>query len=327
MNKTTSMQQSNKYFVVCRMQQQPYCATQWPVAQICLGQVQQVRQRLHVRCQGQVCQVRRATSLFAKEGNNEPLAKDGNWAGYDDEPLAIRAFATYLVQGNNEPLATKGYKTASIMQSNDKPLATEDDRATTFNDCKGTKAPMTRSIALQSLIIAIKRQSACNEISLSATLLQQMHWSNTFMSSSWEAMSTWLHHATINVADCRSNNNENFHAEHEQLHWQQSPSLLGGAQVPQNKCLVGEGVELLMTINLIGDWTMGNSEAVHPVHLTHKQCRGFPAVCAAAYSAQAMTTIAISKADNVVICYNQTFLLLVSTKSVNHKPQINQIEV
>jgi hypothetical protein len=28
-------------------------------------------------------------------------------------------------------------------------------------------------------------------------------------------------------------------------------------QQQQDKCLVGEGVQLLKTINLIGDWTMG----------------------------------------------------------------------
>jgi hypothetical protein len=54
-------------------------------------------------------------------------------------------------------------------------------------------------------------------------------------------------------------------------------TLLGGAQLPQDKCLVGEGVKLLTIINIISEWTMGNSEAVCPVHLMHKKCRGFPA--------------------------------------------------
>jgi hypothetical protein len=29
--------------------------------------------------------------LLANEGNDEPLSKDGNWAGFDNEPLATRA--------------------------------------------------------------------------------------------------------------------------------------------------------------------------------------------------------------------------------------------
>ncbi len=45
-----------------------------------------------------------------------------------------------------------------------------------------------------------------------------------------------------------------------------------------------------MTINLIGDWTISNSEAVCPIHLMHKQCRGFLAQgLPADYSVQAMT--------------------------------------
>ncbi len=35
------------------------------------------------------------------------------------------------------------------------------------------------------------------------------------------------------------------------------------------------------------------------------------------------TTLAISKADNIIPCNNQTFPLMLSTKSVNHRSQIN----
>ncbi len=55
---------------------------------------------------------------------------------------------------------------------------------------------------------------------------------------------------------------------------------MGGAQAPQDKSLVDEGVELLKKIYLIGDWTMGNSEAAEAFQ--HKDC-------AAAYSVQAAT--------------------------------------
>ena len=39
------------------------------------------------------------------------------------------------------------------------------------------------------------------------------------------------------------------------------------------------------------------------------------------------TTVLISEADNIVPCKDQTLSLSLSTKSVNHRPQINQIEV
>jgi hypothetical protein len=40
-----------------------------------------------------------------------------------------------------------------------------------------------------------------------------------------------------------------------------------------------------------------------------------------------VTTVPISEADNIVPRNNQTFSLLLSTKSVNHRPPINLIEV
>jgi hypothetical protein len=39
------------------------------------------------------------------------------------------------------------------------------------------------------------------------------------------------------------------------------------------------------------------------------------------------TTVAISEADNIVPRNDQTFSLSLSTKSVNRRPQINEIEV
>ncbi len=122
--------------------------------------------------------------------------------------------------------------------------------------------------------------------------LQPMCWSNTFMLSLWEGMLTWLRHLTTTAVDCRSNINKHCQADHEQLHWQQSPSLLGGTKAPQGKCLVGEGMELLTTINPIGEWIMGNSEAVHHVQLTTRQCGGSPAtgLCCCLFCASHNTT-------------------------------------
>ncbi len=104
-----------------------------------------------------------------------------------------------------------------------------------------------------------------------------MHWSKSFVPSLHKAMWAWLSCMTTNLVDPRSNNNENCQAEYQWFYWQQLPLLMWSAQALQDKFLVGKGIQLLTTINLIGDWTMGNGEAVCSVQLTHKQCRGFQA--------------------------------------------------
>ncbi len=79
-------------------------------------------------------------------------------------------------------------------------------------------------------------------------------------------------------------------AKHERLHWQQLPSLSGGAQAPQDKCLVGEGVELLTTISLNGYWTMATVKLCAPCTWQTNSAEAFQGkVCATAYSAQAAT--------------------------------------
>ncbi len=45
--------------------------------------------------------------------------------------------------------------------------------------------------------------------------LQQMRWSKTFVSSSWEATLAWLHCGTINFVVCRSNNKNIVSAYHQ----------------------------------------------------------------------------------------------------------------
>jgi hypothetical protein len=67
------------------------------------------------------------------QGDNEPLATKGNRA-------------MYVMQCNNEPLATKSNRAAYVVQGNGKPLITESNWAIFFDNCKGAKAPSTRSI-------------------------------------------------------------------------------------------------------------------------------------------------------------------------------------
>jgi hypothetical protein len=107
----------------------------------------------------------------------------------------------HIVQGNNEPLATIG------------------NWATTFDNCEDVKVSAVKLIAPIAILHHCKSAIApvMKLVSL-RPLLQQMRRSKTFVSSSWEATSTWLCHATINFVYCRRDNNENRQAEHTQLH-------------------------------------------------------------------------------------------------------------
>ncbi len=98
----------------------PYLATWWPAAQVCWGWVRQVRQRQHVhwqrcvhcqrqvhlvcqgccvRCWGQVWQERQGGCIHQggpqrasfQRRQWQPLDKNGNWAGCNNEPLSTRA--------------------------------------------------------------------------------------------------------------------------------------------------------------------------------------------------------------------------------------------
>ncbi len=44
---------------------------------------------------------------LAKKGDDEPLAKDGNWLGTMMSPLPQGQLAAYVMQDNNKPLATR----------------------------------------------------------------------------------------------------------------------------------------------------------------------------------------------------------------------------
>ncbi len=88
--------------------------------------------------------------------------------------------------------------------------------------------------------------------------LWHMRWSKTFMSSLRQATPPRLHRMTNNVVHCRSNNNNHCVCTSGTCRsCQQSQPLLAGAQAPRDECLVSEGVELLTTINLIGEWAIG----------------------------------------------------------------------
>jgi hypothetical protein len=45
--------------------------------------------------------------LLSKEGDKEPLAKDGNWLGTTMSPLPQGLLAVYIMQDDNKPLATR----------------------------------------------------------------------------------------------------------------------------------------------------------------------------------------------------------------------------
>jgi hypothetical protein len=59
----------------------------------------------------------------------------------------------------------------------------------------------------------------------------------------------------------------------------------------------------------------------------HKNCFGQADPHGITTTSSHATTVAISEADNILTCNDQTFLLLLSTKSVNHRPPINEFEV
>ncbi len=44
---------------------------------------------------------------LAKEGDNTPLAKDGNWLSTTMSPLPQGQLTVYLMQEDDEPLATR----------------------------------------------------------------------------------------------------------------------------------------------------------------------------------------------------------------------------
>jgi hypothetical protein len=74
--------------------------------------------------------------VYAVQGNNEPFAKNGDWAGCEDEPLATRAIG---------PVRRAKQRTKS-------------NWATTFNDCEGAKALTIKLIA--PIVIPYHRNEA-----------------------------------------------------------------------------------------------------------------------------------------------------------------------
>jgi hypothetical protein len=205
---------------------------------------------------------RATTSLLPKKATTNPWPRMVTGLGTTMSPLPQGQLAVYIVQCDNEPLTANGNRVAYAVQGNDKPFATMDDWAMTFDDREGAKAPTVRLIA--TITILHHRKSAIVPAMKLVCLrppLQHMHWSKTLMSSSRQATPTRLHRATNNIVHCRSNNNNYcVRTSGTCRSRQQSLPLLASAQAPQDKRLVSEGAELLTTINLIGDWPMGNSD-------------------------------------------------------------------
>jgi hypothetical protein len=56
----------------------------------------------------------------------------------------------------------------------------------------------------------MEHQSACDETGLTVTTIATNALVKTFVSSLQEAMPTRSHCATINIVDCRNNDNKNF---------------------------------------------------------------------------------------------------------------------
>jgi hypothetical protein len=110
------------------------------------------------------------------------------------------------VQDKDEPLATKGLRAAYAMQGNNEPLTTIGDWAKTFDDCEGNKAPTVKLISP----IAIPHHCneapcTCNETGLSATAIATDA-SIKDLCVVFAGGNVGLHHVTINVVDCRSDN-------------------------------------------------------------------------------------------------------------------------
>ncbi len=156
-----------------------------------------------------------------------------------------------------------GLRAAYAMQGNNKPLAKMGEWATTFDNHEGAKAPAVRLIA-------------------SITTPHHCHGAPKCLQWNWSLCN---HHCNKCVGQrplCRHRGKQRRVAPHDNqccwLHKQQhkhcvrtsisgmcrscqrSPPLMACTHTPRDKQLVGEGVELLTTINLIGDWAMGNSD-------------------------------------------------------------------
>ncbi len=108
---------------------------------------------------------------LANKGNDKPLAKNGYWAGCEDEPLVTRAIGRVHHARGRRASCHKGkwprtscqatisrIRVAYAMWGNDEPLTTIGDWATIFDNGEGAKAPMVRLIAPNGIL------PHCNEV-------------------------------------------------------------------------------------------------------------------------------------------------------------------
>ncbi len=165
-----------KYVVLCRMQQQPCCATWQPAAHVRWGWVRQVRQKQHANTLKTVCILSRASmarmprrthlsrrvtlSTLSKTAMMNPLPRKATGPGATMSLLPQGQLAIFFVQDNDGPLATNGLRAVNTVQGNNKPLTTIGDWAMTFDNCEGAKALRIK------LIIPITIPYHCNEVPL-----------------------------------------------------------------------------------------------------------------------------------------------------------------
>jgi hypothetical protein len=157
-----------------------------------------------------------------------------------------------------------GLRVAYAVQGNKKPLATKSNWAMTIDDHEGAKAPTVKLIVPVTIPHHRNKVPYCLRWSL---CLCDQH-CNKCVGDRFFC----CHHEKQCWQGCTTRQPRLFIAEVITKHHictspsrmfrlcQWSPPLLAGAQVPRDKRLVSEGVELLITINFIDDRAMGNSD-------------------------------------------------------------------